>query len=183
MPAGDSLLGNRRTQPALPNALTPLKSMSGRRVFDGHGILDGVINTLTSDELAACVSLYVETFNAPPWNESWQVEDVTQRLGDFLATPRAYSVCLTDSDNQMVGFALGHLERSHAEDHFLLKEMCVRTSQQRQGHGTQLLEALTDQLHNVRHWYLLTARDSQAAAFYEKNGFRPAGRMGVFVRP
>jgi len=142
-----------------------------------------VISTLTGEELAACVSLYVETFNAPPWNESWRVQDATQRLGDFLSTPRAQGVCLTDADGRLVGFALGHLERSGGEDHFLLKEMCVRTSQQKQGHGTLLLGALADRLSGVRHWYLLTARDSHAAAFYGRNGFRPAGRMGVFVRP
>jgi hypothetical protein len=43
--------------------------------------------------------------------------------------------------------------------------------------------ALTDHLTHVRHWYLLTARDSDASAFYERNDFRPAGRLGVFVRP
>lgn len=142
-----------------------------------------MIRSLTSGDLTACASLYVETFNAPPWNESWRAEDATQRLGDFLATPRALGIALSDPDDRMIGFALGHLERSVAEDHFLLKEMCVRTSEQRQGYGTTLLNALSDRLRGVRHWYLMTARDSDASAFYEKNGFRPAGRMGVFVRP
>lgn len=142
-----------------------------------------MITTLTSEALDACVSLYVDTFNAPPWNESWTADDAAQRLGDFLATPRAYGVCSLNADGEVLGFAIGHLERSGAEDHFLLKEMCVRTSMQRKGHGTRLLEALADHLGHVRHWYLLTARDSDASAFYERNGFRPAGRMGVFVRP
>lgn len=142
-----------------------------------------MISTLTDADLEACVVLYVETFNAPPWNEAWEVADATQRLSDFLATPRAQGVCATDSDGRLVGFALGHLERSGAEDHFLLKEMCVRAPQQRRGHGTLLLEGLTERLGGVRHWYLLTARESDASAFYERNGFRPAGRMGVFVRP
>lgn len=141
-----------------------------------------MITTLTSDTLDACVSLYVDTFNAPPWNESWKADDAAQRLGDFFATPRAHGVCSRNSDGEVLGFALGHLERSGADDHFLLKEMCVRTSLQREGHGTRLLVALTDHLEHVRHWYLLTARDSDASAFYERNGFRP-GRKGVFVRP
>ncbi|MCL3837056.1 GNAT family N-acetyltransferase [Aeromicrobium duanguangcaii] len=142
-----------------------------------------MIAALTNDVLAACVSLYVDTFSAPPWNEPWKADDAAQRLGDFLATPRAHGVCLWDSEGELLGFALGHLERAGADDHFLLKEMCVRASEQRRGHGTLLLEALTAQLPDVRHWYLLTARDSVASAFYEKNGFRAAGRMGVFVRP
>jgi GNAT superfamily N-acetyltransferase len=87
------------------------------------------------------------------------------------------------SDGDLLGFALGNLERSGHEDHFLLREMCVRTTRQRQGHGTALLQALGDQMPDVRHWYLLTARNSDASAFYQKNGFRPAERMAVFVRP
>ena len=142
-----------------------------------------MITTLASESLDACISLYVDTFNAPPWNESWKADDAAQRLGDFLATPRVHGVCSWDSNGELLGFAVGHLERSGVDDHFLLKEMCVRTSTQRQGYGTRLLEALVDHLGQVRHWYLLTARDSAASAFYEKNGFRPAGRMGVFVRP
>ena len=142
-----------------------------------------MIRTVIGDDLDACASLYVETFNAPPWNESWRTADAAQRLGDLIATPRAVGACLTDADGELLGFAIGHLERSEAEDHFLLKEMCVRGQEQRQGHGTRLLEALAERLGEVRHWYLLTARDSDASAFYERNGFRPAGRMGVFVRP
>ncbi|CAN7181752.1 GNAT family N-acetyltransferase [Terrabacter sp. LjRoot27] len=142
-----------------------------------------MIRTLTDDDLEACAALYVETFTAPPWNETWLVEDALQRIGDFLATPRAHGVCLTSAEGTMDGFAIGHLERSGPDDHFLLKEMCVREASRRQGRGTQLLEALSDRLGPARHWYLLTARDSDASAFYEANGFRPAGRMGVFVRP
>lgn len=142
-----------------------------------------MISTLTKRKLTACVSLYVETFKAPPWNESWSVEDAGQRLRDFLDTPRAYGVCATTSHGELVGFALGHLERNGYEDHFLLQEMCVRRAAQRQGHGTALLDALRSRIPDVRHWYLLTARDSDAARFYEKNGFRPAQRVGVLVHP
>jgi GNAT superfamily N-acetyltransferase len=146
-------------------------------------MLVGVMSELSTTDLDACVALFVDVFNAPPWNESWRAEDAAQRLGDFLATPRAVGVCLAASDGGLLGFALGHVERSGPDDHFLLNEMCVRTSEQRQGHGTQLLDALNERLGDVRQWYLLTARDSDASRFYERNGFRPAGRMGVFVRP
>jgi GNAT superfamily N-acetyltransferase len=131
------------------------------------------------------VSLYVETFNAPPWEESWTPEDASLRLGDFLATPRSTGLCswATRQGGELQGFVLGHLERSGAEDHFLVQEMCVRPGLQRQGHGTRLLEALAESLPTVDRWYLLTARDSQASAFYEGNGFRPARRQAVFVRP
>nr|WP_221377164.1 GNAT family N-acetyltransferase [Actinoplanes polyasparticus] len=142
-----------------------------------------MIGSLTKQDVDACAALYVETFNAPPWNECWRVEDASQRLADFLATPRAYGVLLSAADGALLGFAVGHLERSEGEDHFLLQEMCVRPAWQRQGHGTALLEGLAARMPDVRRWYLLTARDSEASRFYSKNGFRLAGRMSVFVRP
>jgi aminoglycoside 6'-N-acetyltransferase I len=142
-----------------------------------------VIEALTTRDLAACAELYVETFSAPPWNETWRAEDAVQRLGDILATPRAHGVRISTPGDALAGFAVGHLERSGPEDHFLLQEMCVRSGRRRQGHGTALLGALRAAVPEARHWYLLTARDSAAARFYTRNGFRPAGRMGVFVRP
>lgn len=138
---------------------------------------------LTTSTLPACASLYVATFNAPPWNESWTVQDAQQRLGDFLATPRSVGLCLREGRTQVVGFTLGHLERSSDDDHFLLQEMCIHPDLQRRGCGTELLHALQQRIPEVTHWYLLTARDGDAAAFYQRNGFRPAGRIGVFVRP
>ncbi|MGN6599062.1 MAG: GNAT family N-acetyltransferase [Actinomycetes bacterium] len=142
-----------------------------------------MISPLAAADLDDCVKLYVQTFAASPWNETWQPEDARLRLADFLATPRASGVVLRDSPQSLVGFALGHLERSGADDHFLLQEMCVRPDQQRRGHGVALLQALQQQLPDIEHWYLLTARDSGAAGFYASQGFRPAGRLGVFVRP
>lgn len=140
-----------------------------------------VISDLTDKDLDDCAPLYAAVFAAPPWNESWRVEDAAQRLADFLATPRAYGVRVNGVDGELLGFAIGHLERSGPDDHFLLQEMCVRT--QRRGHGTALLDALAARMPDVHQWYLLTARDSDAAAFYEKSGFRPAERLAVFVRP
>jgi aminoglycoside 6'-N-acetyltransferase I len=142
-----------------------------------------VIRRLTNGDLDACAALYVETFNAPPWNEVWGLDDARQRLGDFFTTPRSHGVGVFDDGDDLLGFALGHEERSGSEDHFLLQEMCVRATQQRHGHGSQLVASLTETLAHVRHWYLLTARESAASAFYERQGFRPAGRLGVFVRP
>jgi GNAT superfamily N-acetyltransferase len=143
----------------------------------------GVIRRLTSSDLDACAALYVETFTGPPWNESWRHNDALQRLGDIFATPRSHGLGLYDGGEHLVGFALGHEERSGSEDHFLLQEMCVRATHQGHGYGSRLLTSLTQTLAHVRHWYLLTARDSAASAFYGKHGFRPAGRLGVFVRP
>lgn len=138
---------------------------------------------LTTGDLDDCVELFVETFAAPPWDEEWAPADARQRLADFLSTPRSRGVARRDVEGGLVGFALGHLERFGSADHFLLQEMCVRPGAQRSGHGSALLTALAERMPEVAHWHLLTARDSPAADFYVRHGFRAAGRMGVFVRP
>lgn len=142
-----------------------------------------MIETLSLDTLEQCVALYVDTFNAEPWNESWTVEDADQRLGDFVATPRSHGFCMTGSDGEVLGFVLGHLERSGSDEHFLVQELCVRADMRRRGIATELVGALDRHLPEVDRWYLLTARDSAASTFYEGLGYRPAPRLGVFVRP
>ena len=138
---------------------------------------------LTDTDLPDCVELFTATFNGPPWHESWQPSDAARRLADLANTPRSVGVCVRLGEGALIGFALGVQERSVGEDHFFLREMCVRPNVQRSGVGSQLLRALGERLPGVSQWYLLTARDSVPASFYAANGFRPAGRMGVFVRP
>ncbi|MFC4068403.1 GNAT family N-acetyltransferase [Actinoplanes subglobosus] len=136
-----------------------------------------------TDNLDAYATLFVDTFNRPPWNENWHPADATQRLHDMLTTPRTHTAHTTTADGTLTGFAIGHLERYGPDDHFLLQEMLVHPDHQRQGHGTRLLHDLTRQLPHITHWYLLTARNSPAAAFYQAHGFRPAHSTTVYVRP
>ncbi|WP_433797108.1 GNAT family N-acetyltransferase [Actinoplanes sp. CA-252034] len=133
--------------------------------------------------LDAYARLYVDVFTRPPWNETWHPNDATQRLHDILTTPRAHAVHTTDASGTVTGFAAGHRERHSTADHFLLQEMCVHPDHQRQGLGHRLLTDLTRQLPDVTHWYLLTGRDTPAAAFYQAHGFRPARSQAVYVRP
>jgi aminoglycoside 6'-N-acetyltransferase I len=67
---------------------------------------------------------------------------------------------------------------------FNLQEMCVKTEFQRCGLGTRLLRHLEQVLteRGVTSLYLLTMRDSQAEAFYTKNGFRVSRRKVVMTR-
>ena len=136
---------------------------------------------LTEDHLDDVVALYVDVFANPPWDEAWTTDDARRRLGPMLAAHGAVGVLGLEAGS-VVGMALGAVERQAGHDVFVLREMCVRTARQRSGVGAALLDALDARL-DVASWYLLTARDSPAAAFYESRGFRGARRMGVWVRP
>jgi ribosomal protein S18 acetylase RimI-like enzyme len=141
-----------------------------------------VITPLTADDLDTCATLFARTFSQPPWNETWHPTDARQRLTDMFHTPRARGVRTTGPDGTLTGFAIGYLQRYGSDDHFYLAEMCVDPDHQRRRIGTHLLGALAQQLPDIRHWYLLTARDSPAAAFYQAHGFHPATRSTVYGR-
>jgi GNAT superfamily N-acetyltransferase len=139
------------------------------------------ITPMAVGDVDEVVGLYVDVFSRPPWDEPWTTDDARRCLGPMLAAPGAVGVVAHD-DGVLVGMALGAIERQAGHDVFLLREMCVRAARQRSGVGRALLDALEQRL-DVESWYLLTARESPAAAFYESSGFRRAGRMAVWVRP
>lgn len=136
------------------------------------------IQTLEEANLPECAALFVEVFNAPPWNESWNVEAVARRFNDIWQTPGFFGL-LARNEEQIVGFALGCVEQWDTRRHFHLREMCVAPELQRQGVGTQLMRALEDHLHeaDVERIFLHTAREGDAQAFYDRCGFGTSARM------
>ncbi|MGW5365717.1 GNAT family N-acetyltransferase [Actinopolymorpha pittospori] len=131
--------------------------------------------------LDAAAHLFVSVFNAPPWNDSWSDSSARTRLRDVVETPGFVGVALHQGQD-LCGFAIGHTEQWFAGRHFLLQEMCVRTELQRQGIGTELIDALEARLFDVEQVYLLTDRHSPAHSFYERCGFRSARRQGVMIK-
>lgn len=130
------------------------------------------------EDLVACLDLFVMVFNAAPWNETWEVETVRQRLEDYYHTPGSYGL-LVENQEKPIGFALGCIERWDKAPYFYLKEMCVAPEHQRSGVGTSLMNALQTDLKNqgIGKLYLHTARDTLAQSFYEKQGFSASDRM------
>lgn len=139
------------------------------------------VRPITANLLDEVVDLYVGVFSAPPWDEPWSVVDARARLASLLAAPGAVGLAAVE-ETSTVGMAIAAVERQAGHDVALLREMCVRADQQGRGVGSALLRGLEERV-TVASWYLLTARDAPAAEFYEGHGFRPARRMGVWVRP
>jgi len=135
------------------------------------------------DQLGAAAALFVEAFAGEPWHESWARGSARRRLSNVVLTPDFVGVSAF-RDGELVGFALGRLEPYRDEEHFLLQEMCVAPQLQRRGIGTSIMRYLHETLSNIgcHQAYLLTARDSLAAAFYAQNGYSVARRTGLFVK-
>lgn len=129
--------------------------------------------SIVHTDVDALTALFVDCFNAPPWNDGWSYEAAFERLSAMLAAryARGYVAVV---DGRLVGMLLGQKERWVADYHFALQEMCVRPSLQRSGIGSQLLRHAVRELRaeKVEKMYLITSPGDAAEAFYAKLGFR-----------
>lgn len=131
------------------------------------------IRNVVLDDLDAIAAVFVESFNAPPWNDGWSFAAARERLASILEA-RHFRGVVAISGGSMVGLLLGQKERWVDAFHFNLQEMCVLPSHQRAGVGGALLRALTEQLREegTEKIYLITGPDSGAAAFYSARGYQ-----------
>lgn len=127
------------------------------------------ISEQDSDRLAA---LFVECFSSPPWNEPWTHAAARERISLMLSAPSCRGVVALEGE-AVVGMTLGQLEGWIEGKLFLVQELCVSPSHQRNGLGAALLRAVVDHaqaLENVVAVYLLTDPDSPAEAFHRQQG-------------
>ncbi|HKO54192.1 MAG TPA: GNAT family N-acetyltransferase [Polyangiaceae bacterium] len=131
------------------------------------------VSPLGLDDLEAVASLYVQTFNAPPWSEGWSIEAASERLEGILGAANGLGV-LASRQGTPIAFALGYLEQWVSGAHFQLKEMCTAPAEQRQGVGTFLLDSLLSTLkeRGVIQVFCETRAGVPAEAFYRRAGFR-----------
>ncbi len=130
------------------------------------------LSIFTQEELTDCLHLYINVFNAPPWNETWTVESAEERLSDLLSTPkfRGYTLHI---DGKPAGFIAGNAKRTSKGMTFYIAELCVDPSIQGKGIGSTLLSHLEKELNRegMESIYLLTSPGSPAEAFYERHSF------------
>jgi aminoglycoside 6'-N-acetyltransferase I len=141
------------------------------------------LQSIEHQHLRACATLFTSVFNSPPWNEKWSQGVALKRLEDCFNTPGAYGIVAIVED-EVSGFAIGVVEQYDRNENFYLKEICVDSTKQRSGIGTKMMDALHHDLvsKGVGMVYLLTIRDSPAAAFYEKCGFLNSSKMIVMSK-
>jgi len=134
--------------------------------------MEVIVDQLDIDDLVECSDLYVSTFIAEPWNETWNKDDAFDRLNDFLSSPNSVAlkaVC----NNEILGFLIGENQAWNGEKFHYLKEICVHNSKHRQGIGKNLMNSLEAMMndHGVSRIYLITQRDSVPSEFYSRLGY------------
>lgn len=129
------------------------------------------IRPLEERHMPAATRLYVEVFNAEPWNDRWTYSTAFTRLQNTFNTPGAFG--LVAEPDHPIGVVIGYIEQWYDGQHFYLKELFVARERQRSGIGTSLMRQLEDALkqQSVDRVYLLTETSGPAADFYAKRGY------------
>ena len=138
---------------------------------------------IVPEMLEELTELFVETFNAPPWNDMWTKQQARTRLRDIIRMPNFFGAA-EYRENKLAGLIMGHGEMSYDGIHFQILEFCVANDMKGQGIGSQMLEEFMDFLDRkgVTSVYLLTMRGEASEDFYAAHGFDTVKDMCIMSR-
>jgi aminoglycoside 6'-N-acetyltransferase I len=135
-----------------------------------------IFRDINLENIAQIVPLYIEVFNAAPWNDGWTAKAATERMTSFAKFPEFFGLSLF-VDGVVVGFALGWAERWVNSWQFHLYEMCISPKLQSKGYGRVLLSELEKQTRERGQTaiFLQTGAQVPAHRFYEACGYCDRG--------
>lgn len=132
-----------------------------------------MIRKLTLEDLDQAQALFISVFSKEPWNDEWELESqLPNYMTDLMGNPN--SLCLGYEDKgKFIGLSLGYIFHWWQGTDYFIKEFCIETSLQGEGHGRKFLEEIELYLaqNNIKALWLLTEKTVPAYDFYQKNGF------------
>ena len=136
---------------------------------------------MTENHLDELARLYVETFNAAPWNDEWTFETARKRLQMMLHTEVSFGLCVYRED-RVCGAVLGATEQYYDGLMFEVKEYWVKNEMRGKGIGSKLFAEMEKCLRerDVQNIILITSKGDATEHFYHKQGMETAPDM-VFM--
>lgn len=122
---------------------------------------------------------YVETYNAPPWNDQWTETLALEKFDEMMDCRGSFGlVCYDDGDN-FSGVILGNAELYFNCKQFFIKDFFVPLSLQGKGIGSLLMAEFEKRLSDmgIEEVYLFTSKGEHTEEFYKKSGFNTWGGM------
>ena len=126
---------------------------------------------ITESHLDELARLYVDTFNAAPWNDEWTFETARKRLYMMLHTEVSFGLCVYH-EGQICGAVLGATEQFYDGPMFEVKEYWVKNEMRGKGIGSKLFAEMERRLRllGVKNIILITAKGDATEHFYHKQG-------------
>jgi len=128
---------------------------------------------LTEQHYPVIAKHYVETYNAPPWNDRWTEELAEEKLREMMDCSGAFGLICYDDSGSFSGVILGNIEIYFDCKQFFIKDFFVPLSCQNQGIGSLLMGELEKRLREmgIHKTYLFTAKGERTEGYYQRRGF------------
>lgn len=116
---------------------------------------------------------YVETYNAPPWNDQWTEALALEKFGEMMDCRGVFGLVCYDDDDNFSGVILGNPEIYFDCKQFFIKDFLVPLSLQGKGIGSLLMVEFEKRLAamGIDKVYLFTSKGERTEDFYKKRGF------------
>lgn len=136
---------------------------------------------ITLDHLEQLAALYIETFNAPPWNDRWTKETAEKRLHQMICTEDSFGLCAYEN-SALCGAILGCMEQFYDGQMFNIKEFWVKNDLRRKGIGSRIFAEFERRLRErgIGSIILFTIKGDQTEHFYHKQQMKSNPNM-VFM--
>lgn len=136
---------------------------------------------ITLNHLNELSQLYVETFNAEPWNDAWTFDTAAKRLRQMINTEDFYGICAYQNE-EMCGAVIGCMEQFYNGIMFNIREFWVKNGKRGQGVGTQIYIEFEKRLRSkgISEIILFTSKGDNTEHFYHKQNFNVNQNM-VFM--
>jgi len=120
-----------------------------------------------------CCELFIQVFNAPPWNDKWTNETTEKYLREIIDNKRFMGYTLWEND-VLTGVVFCHIKSHYKGDEIFVDELFVSPDYQRKGYGMELMGAVEKYAkeNSFVNITLLTSMGSPSFKFYEKFGCR-----------
>jgi ribosomal protein S18 acetylase RimI-like enzyme len=128
-----------------------------------------LIRKCLDGDLEACVTLFVEVFAEPPYQEEWNFRDARAYLERFWRL--SPEECFVAMNNQKIEGALfGYSYPWQGGRNYYVHELFVYKTNRRRGLGRSLIEHAVENSGPGTTVSLIANEQSAAAKFYEKLG-------------
>jgi N-acetylglutamate synthase-like GNAT family acetyltransferase len=126
---------------------------------------------ITLDDVNDLAEMYVETFNAEPWNDRWTIDTARKRLHQMINVEDFYGI-LAKRNGVLSGMILGSKEQFFDGIMFNIKEFCVKNGMRGQGLGSEIFKEFETRIkeEGVKEIILFTSKGDYTEHFYHKLG-------------
>ncbi|AJY76197.1 GNAT family N-acetyltransferase [Paenibacillus beijingensis] len=133
-----------------------------------------IVRNFEKQDLKKCISLYIEVFNQPPWNNNWTYELAEGLFMDFCNTPGFLGYVAVDETEEIIAVLIGKEKKWWRGKEYVTEEFFVRPELQGQGVGSHILDFIYKDIKakGIEKVTLLTSTFTPAYKFYLNKGYK-----------